>query len=113
MLWAGYFPIPDPRHAGHPAFILAMIILPIVLAAALWRGGGLALRRYFAATLLLLVAMIPVMSGLVPVDRSKYAGVLQRVYTLTVFPPVAVAACSLARRMARAPGVAAAHPRRG
>jgi hypothetical membrane protein len=101
-LWAGYFPMPHPRHGGHPAFIAAMILLPVFLTAALWRGGGAALRAYFLATLLLLLVMVPLMSGLVAIDRSKYDGLLQRVYTLTVFPPIAVAACALARRLADA-----------
>src|SRR5260221_601672 len=40
MLWAGYFPLPDRRHAGHPPFIIATTLLPILLTAALWKGSG-------------------------------------------------------------------------
>ena len=98
-LWAGYFPMPDPRHGGHAAFIAAMIALPILLTAALWRRGGRALRTYFVATLMLLIAMVPVMSGAARIRTGSIRGLVQRVYTLTVFPPIAVAACVLARRL--------------
>ena len=107
-LWAGYFPMPDPRHGGHPAFIAAMIALPVLLTASLWRGSGTALRAYFVATLILLLAMIPVMSGMAGIDTTNVRGLVQRVYTLTVFPPIAVGACVLALRLR-----ADAQPRRG
>jgi Protein of unknown function (DUF998) len=38
-LWAGYFPLPDPRHVGHPAFLIAILSLPPLFAVALWRRG--------------------------------------------------------------------------
>jgi hypothetical membrane protein len=100
-LWAGYFPMPDPRHGGHPAFIIAMILLPVLLAASLWRGSGPLLKAYFLATLLLLLAMVPVMSGKIGIDTSHITGLKQRVFTLTVFPPIAVAAAVLLRRLRR------------
>src|SRR5262245_55266931 len=28
-LWAGYYPMPDPRHGGHPVFVVAMLLVPV------------------------------------------------------------------------------------
>ena len=100
-LWAGYFPMPDPRHGGHPAFIVAMILLPVLHTAALWKRSGRPLRLYFVATLLLLLAMIPIMSGMSGIDTVPVRGLLQRIYTLTVFPVIGVAAWVLAGRFRR------------
>jgi hypothetical membrane protein len=102
-MWAGYFPMPDPRHGGHLAFIIAMTALPILLTAALWQGSGPLLKAYFLATLVLLLAMVPVMSNKIGVDTTHIRGLRQRVFTLTVFPPIAVSACVLARRLRRLP----------
>jgi hypothetical protein len=99
-LWAGLHPMPDPRHGGHPAFILAMILLPPLLTAALWRHSrSRVLQAYLLATLALLAVMIPLMSGATGLDTHTYRGLLQRVFTLTIFPPIGVAAYVLARRV--------------
>ena len=60
-LWAGCFPIPDPRHAGYPAFIIPMLFLLPLLTAALWRQGA---RSYFIGTLILLACMATLRSGM-------------------------------------------------
>ena len=61
--WAGWYPLPDPRHAGHPAFLVALLSLPILLTIAHWKRGHSALRAYFVANLVLLAVMFPIMSG--------------------------------------------------
>ena len=99
-LWAGLHPMPDPRHGGHPAFIIGMILLPPLLTLALWRRSrSRLLRAYILATLALLAVMIPIMSGATRLDTHSYRGLFQRVFTLTVFPPISVAAYVLARRV--------------
>jgi len=98
-LWAGMHPLPDPRHAGHPVFVTGMLALPVLITLSLWRRASPRLRAYFVATLLLLATMIPIFTGLTNIDRAAYRGLIQRVYTLTVFPPVAVGAWVLARRV--------------
>ena len=98
-LWAGYFPMPDPRHGGHPVFIVAMLLVPVLLPVALWRRGGPGLKAYFVATLALLAAVFPLMSGVSGLDTNAYRGLLQRVFTLAIFPPIGVAAYSLARQL--------------
>jgi hypothetical membrane protein len=97
-LWAGCFPLPDPRHAGHPAFLIAMLSLPPFLAVAIWRRGHVALNCYLLANLFPLAVMIPIMSGVTALDTHIYRGLLQRIFALTVFLPIGVAAYVLATR---------------
>lgn len=99
-LWAGYFPLPDPRHTGHPALLIAMISLPFLFTATLWKEkDAWALKAYLVATIVLLVVMIPIMSGATGLDTRSFSGLLQRIFAFTVFPPIAVCAFFLARRV--------------
>jgi glucan biosynthesis protein C len=99
-LWAGLFPLPDPRHAGHPALLIAMLAVPFAMTAALWKLGISApLKAYFLATFVLLALMVPVMSGMTGIDMAAYRGICQRVFALTVFPPIGVAAQVLGSRI--------------
>jgi hypothetical membrane protein len=99
-LWAGIFPLPDPRHGGHPAFLIAMLLLPFIMATTLWTlGASPPLKSYFAATIGLLLVMFPVMSGMTELDTHDYRGLFQRIFALTVFPPIGVGAFVLGRRV--------------
>jgi hypothetical membrane protein len=99
-LWAGYYPLPDPRHVGHPALLIAMISLPFLLTTTLWKVRDTwPLKTYLVATIVLLVVMIPIMSGAIGLDTRSYGGLLQRIFAFTVFPPIAACAFFLARRM--------------
>jgi hypothetical membrane protein len=103
-MWAGYFPQPDPRHGGHPALLIAMILLPFLLTATLWKErDARLLKAYFGATIVVLVVMIPIMSGITGLDTRSYSGLLQRIFAFTVFPPIAVCAYFLARRIRSIP----------
>jgi hypothetical membrane protein len=102
-IWAGYYPLPDSRHAGHLPFVVAMTLLPVLLTAALWRQAGTALKVYLVSTLVLLVAMLALRSGLSGLDKYEYRGLLQRVFTLSIFPPIGVGAYALASRIGRRP----------
>jgi hypothetical membrane protein len=95
---AGYYPLPDPRHAGQPVFLVAMLLLPVVLAIAMWPLSRWGLKLYFILNLVLLVTMVPLMSAMSGIDTHAYRGGLQRVFALTVFPPIGVAACALLKR---------------
>jgi hypothetical membrane protein len=103
QIWAGYYPIPDPRHGGHLPFIIAMTLLPVLLTAALWGQVGTGLRIYFVGSLVLLVAVLTLRSGMSGLDRYEYRGLLQRIFTLTIFPPIGVAAFALASRIRQGP----------
>jgi hypothetical membrane protein len=103
-LWAGIYPLPDPRHGGHPSLLIAMIAVPFVLAPAMWRvNASRAHKVCFAATIILLLVMIPIMSGMTGLDTHPYRGLLQRVFALTVFVPIGVGAVAVARRLRGAP----------
>ncbi len=103
-LWAGIFPLPDPRHRGHPALLIPMLAVPVVLALALWRlGVSRAINAYLVATIVLLAAMVPIMSGMTGIDMRKYRGLTQRLFALTVFVPIGVGGYQLARRIRPAP----------
>jgi hypothetical membrane protein len=104
-LWAGYFPMPDPRHGGHPLFILNMILIPFLVTGVLWKQSGALLRAYLVATLLLITGMIPIMSGMTGLDTQTYRGLFQRLVTLAIFPPIGVGAYCLARRLQARAGV--------
>ena len=77
-----------------------MTLLPFLLTLTTWRQTNSRLaHNYFLATCLLLLAMVPIMSGITGLDTHHYRGLIQRIFTLTVFPPIAVAAHILCRRL--------------
>ena len=43
--------------------------------------------------------MVPIMSGSTSLDNRAYGGLFQRLFALTVFPPIAVCAYYLLRRI--------------
>jgi hypothetical membrane protein len=97
-LWAGIYPLPEPRHGSNP-FTAGILLLPVLLTIALWKQrDARGLKTYLILANMVFVAMVPIMSGMVSIDRGGYAGLLQRITTLAVFPPVGVAAYFLARR---------------
>ena len=101
-LWAGIFPTPDPRHGGHPVFLVSMLLLPFLLTITLWKErNARPLKVYLIATITLLIAMVPIMSGSTSLDNRLYGGLVQRFFALTIFPPIAVCAFHLARRIQR------------
>jgi hypothetical membrane protein len=101
MIWAGLHPLPDPRHAGYIVFVAGMFCLPVLITLSLWRGASPALRAYFLATLLLLAAMVPIVTDHTGIDRRANRGLIQRLYTLAIFPPIGVGAWVLRRRVMR------------
>jgi hypothetical protein len=110
------FPLPDPRHTDS---VLALagagtILLPFLLPLALWKlldRGPIA--GYFIANIAAIVALIPIMSGLIQrfsimagVDMPRYQtflnncqGLLQRIAALIAFGPIGVSAWRLRRRL--------------
>ncbi|XVJ59108.1 MAG: DUF998 domain-containing protein [Tepidisphaera sp.] len=100
--WAGWYPVPHPKHGGHPAFVIAMLATPVLISVAMWKWTGWAFRAYLVMNLLGLLAMVPIMSGMIAVDRGAYAGLLQRLLTATIFIPIAVAAARLMIELRRA-----------
>jgi hypothetical membrane protein len=101
--FAGWYPLPDPRHSGHPAFLIAILSLPILLTVALWKKSHPVLRAYFVANLVLLAVMVPIMGGFTGLDTHTYRGLFQRMFALTVFLPVGITSAVLARRIIALP----------
>lgn len=98
---AGRFPLPDPRHGGHPILMVPVLLFPVLMLAAIWKlPGARAMRIYLIVTAVLIGVMVPIMAGVTPIDKGAYEGVLQRITTLLMFPPIGVGAWWLMRRMA-------------
>ncbi len=97
-VWAGIFPMPDPRHGTNP-FTVGIFVLPFFLMAALWSQATLALKRYFIFSMLVFFAMIPILSGISGLNTQGYGGLLQRIIALTAFPPLGVCAAFLIKRL--------------
>ncbi|WP_395943976.1 DUF998 domain-containing protein [Brevundimonas sp.] len=99
-IWAGVFPLPDPRHRTNPS-TPALLALPLLFAVAAFAAPSLKRWRvYFVANLALMALMVLIMSGVVPVDRAAYGGLLQRFIALAAFSPISVAAVALWRTAA-------------
>ncbi|MEO8619680.1 MAG: DUF998 domain-containing protein [bacterium] len=113
---AGLHPLPDPLHTSGILSVLGMglFLLPLLLPIAVWRMDNLStLRRYLVINLMLVIALIPIMGGLVQrwsmmagVELPKLQsilnndqGALQRVAAFALFVPIGVTAAVLATRL--------------
>ena len=91
-LWAGFIPLPDPRHGSNP-FMFGSLAFPILLAITLWkRSNTQTIKIYLIITNLLFLAMLPITSGLTGLDTKIYQGLLQRIVALIFLPPIGVGA---------------------
>lgn len=99
-VWAGYFPLPDPRHGGHPSFVIFMLLMPLSTSAVVWRWGQSVWSKVFVvATILLLLFMVGVFSGALPVNLNEMLGLRQRLFVLAGYPIVSIAGYVLLRRL--------------
>jgi hypothetical membrane protein len=113
---AGLFPLPDPRHTEGLFALLGMgtFLLPILLPAALWKlRDARLLKIIFVVNWLVILALIPIVSGLIQIISVKagvelqsyqsflnnYHGLIQRIVALAVFLPIGAGAYFLANRM--------------
>jgi hypothetical membrane protein len=102
-LWAGFFPMPDPRHGSNP-FGVGIFVFPALLLAALWnQPDARRMKIYLILTNLLFLALIPVMSGMAGLDTRGYQGLLQRIAALIFFPPISVGAWYLIKHIRSSP----------
>lgn len=97
-IWAGLHPMPDPRH--NPGAIgIGMFIGPFALLAAFWKlRDARAMRAYLWFTLAAFALLVPIMSGISPIDLQRYGGLLQRIAALVLYLPPAVTAWWLLSR---------------
>ncbi len=97
-LWAGLFPMPDPRHGDNP-FAVGIFLFPLLLMFALWnRSNARPIKIYLIVTNLLFIALVPIMSGASGIDTQGYQGLLQRIAALVFFVPISVGAYFLIQR---------------
>jgi hypothetical membrane protein len=97
-VWAGTFPLPDPRHAANP-MVIGLFLMPFIMAAALWKPSSLTLKIYLIANILAFGLLAAIMSGTIPVDQGAYGGLLQRILALIAFAPIGVGAALLKARV--------------
>lgn len=97
-LWAGFFPIPDPRHGSNP-FTVGIFLFPILLTFAIWKlNNARPIKTYLIITNLLFIALIPIMSGASGINTQGYQGLLQRIVALVFFLPISVGSYFLINR---------------
>jgi hypothetical membrane protein len=97
-IWAGIFHMPDPRHNSGPLGI-GTFLLPVLFVAAVWKlKDARLIRFYLVINLLLIVALVPIMSGATGINMSNYGGLFQRIAALTLFPPGGMVAFFLLRK---------------
>ncbi len=98
-IWAGSFPLPDPRH--NPGLLgIGVFLLPLLFAAALWKRGE-PMKSYLLVNAVLFIVLIPIMSGMAGLDTRGYQGLLQRIGATVFYLPIGVVAWFLFRRAAR------------
>ncbi len=101
LVFGGLFPMPDPRHGG---FGLGMAVhaAPVFLALALRRAPGHRnLMRFSVVAAVLMLAFLAVMMGVGGLLTRANVGLFQRIYALTLFGWIGIAAFGL-RRSVRA-----------
>ena len=97
-LWAGLFPMPDPRHGDNP-FAVGIFLFPLLLTFTLWNHRNARLIKiYLIITNLLFIALVPIMSGVSGINTQGYQGLLQRIAALVFFVPISVGAYFLIQR---------------
>ncbi len=89
-LWAGIFPLPDPRHQQNLFALFGLLPLPFLMAFVFWSFKPA--RVYVLLPVLLFLLVLPFISGLITVDRAAYDGLLQRLLALATFSPIGIGA---------------------
>lgn len=95
-LWAGIYPLPDRKHAENPFALFGLLPMPFLIAIAFWQHPKA--RVILILPVLLLFAMMPLMSGLIAIDRAAYDGLLQRLLALASFSPIVIGAVLLVQQ---------------
>jgi len=89
---AGLFPLPDSRHASWGFLVFFTIATPLLLLIGVWkRPNTNGLRLYLAASIALIVALFPFLSGMAHTTLLQ-PGVFQRLFALATFLPVGIVA---------------------
>lgn len=101
-IWAGTFPMPDPRH--NPGALGAGTFAgPFLLLLAGWplpRARGL--KIYLAGNLVAFAALAPILGGATAIDLRLYAGLFQRLAACVVYLPIGIVGYVALGRVSRA-----------
>lgn len=97
-LWAGIFPMPDPRHGANP-FGSAFFLLPFLLPVVLWKFGSRAIRIYFLLNILFFGLLALSKSRFITIDLFTHEGIFQRTLAFIAFVPITVSAYALLQRL--------------
>ena len=98
-LWAGLFPLPDPRHGSNP-FTVGIFVFPLLLTFAVWKlSNATHIKAYLIITNLLFIALVPIMSGAAGINLQGYQGLLQRITALVFFVPIGVGSYFLLKQI--------------
>lgn len=89
-IWAGIFPMPNPLHPMNPS-TPAMLLMPLIaLIYAWWVRPFYSMRVPMLVNFVAFLIILPLMFGLLPIDRQAFGGLLQRLLAATVFLPIGV-----------------------
>ena len=93
---AGLFPMPDPRHGSWAFLSFLTIAGPLLFLFGLWkRQGSAAVRIYLAASVLLILFLLPLLMGRFA-SEILLPGMPQRLLAFASFAPIGVVAYHLA-----------------
>ena len=87
-IWAGIFPLPSPLHTMNPSTPAMMLMPLIALVYAWWASQLQSMRLPLLVNFVAFLCIVPLMFGLVPIDRGAFGGLLQRLLAVTVFLPI-------------------------
>lgn len=97
MLFGGVFPMPNPLHNGF-GLVLALPLVPPLLAVALRGRAGRGLRLFLLAWFVATAALLAVMFGAGALVTRANVGLWQRALAVAMIPGIGVACAALLRR---------------
>jgi len=97
MLFGGLFPMPNPLHNGF-GLVLALPLVPPLLAVALRGRAGRGLFVFLFAWFVVTVALLAVMFGAGGLVTRANVGIWQRGLAVAMIPGIGIACAALLRR---------------
>ncbi len=89
-IWAGIYPLPSLKHSQNPFALLGLLSIPFLVAIAFWQQQ--VARIWLVLPIALFLVSMPLIAGAIPVDRAAFNGLLQRLFALACYTPIAIAA---------------------
>lgn len=89
-IWAGVFPLPMLEHSQNPFALLGLLPMPFLVAIVFWQHK--AARVWLIVPIVLFFITLPLIAGAIPIDRAAFNGLLQRLFALATYSPIAIGA---------------------